>query len=137
MVFEDTEGYKSVNYDGLIPVLIEALNEQKQRIDQLEKQLSQQSTKTQTGDLIPAKLYQNQPNPFDQITKIKMYLPDDVQQAPLLIYNLNGQTMKQIPMSNRGETSIDIEGGSLASGMYLYALIADHEEVDLKRMILK
>ena len=147
LVAEDEEGYLSVNYDGLIPVLIEALKEQQTQLDeqkayfedkiaQLEKQLDGKAENNQELHA-PAKLYQNTPNPFDQITAIKMYLPESVNQATLFIYNMQGQTIKQIKVTQRGETALEIAGNTLSSGMYLYALIADNEEVDVKRMILK
>ena len=37
----ENEGYKTTNYIGLIPVLIEALKEQQQMIDDLKTQIEQ------------------------------------------------------------------------------------------------
>ena len=42
LVKEDDNGLLSVNYSGLIPVLIEAIKEQQKRIDELEKRIAQQ-----------------------------------------------------------------------------------------------
>ena len=82
-------------------------------------------------------LYQNHPNPFDQTTEISMFIPTEVQQADLYIYTLKGEVLMHIPIQQRGATSIQIEGSTLPSGMYLYAVVADNEEVDAKRMILR
>jgi len=82
------------------------------------------------------KLYQNTPNPFNQSTEIKYYLPQDVKTAYLCIYNLQGAQIKQIKIIQRGEGSQWISGSELAAGIYLYALIVDGKEVDTKRMIL-
>ena len=41
LVKEDAKGSLSVNYDGLIPHLLEAIKEQEQRIDKLEKRLAE------------------------------------------------------------------------------------------------
>ena len=44
--------------------------------------------------------------------------------------------MKKFTLTERGENFLTIEGYELTPGMYLYALIADGQEVDIKRMIL-
>ena len=49
---------------------------------------------------------------------------------------LSGRQLKQITLSERGEGSVTINGSELTAGIYLYALIADGREVDVKRMIL-
>ena len=137
LVVEDIEGYLSVNYDGLIPVLIEALKEQTQRIEALEQKLSSQSNIEDQSFNTPAQLYQNKPNPFDEVTTIDMYLPDGSKDAVLYIYNMQGQLLKSINIQQRGNASVEIVGNTLSAGMYLYALIVDNEEVDVKRMILR
>lgn len=38
--------------------------------------------------------------------------------------------------SRGNEVTVDITAGELSAGMYLYALIADGEIIDTKRMIL-
>ncbi len=139
LIVEDNEGFKAVNYNGMIPVLVQALKEQQAEITNLKAELEalKAAPGTEAEALVPAQLYQNRPNPFDQNTQIKMYLPEQVQTATLYIYNMQGQTLKQIQVSERGETEVEISGSTLKSGMYLYALIADNEEIDVKRMILK
>ncbi len=138
LVVEDSEGYKAINYDGLIPVLIEALKEQQSRIEQLEAKLAPSTQE----DIIPQaqqapQLFQNNPNPFDQMTRIQMYLPEQVQKATLHIYNMQGQALRQIEINERGQAEVEVAGNTLQPGMYLYALIADGQEIDVKRMILQ
>ncbi|MDR2805321.1 MAG: tail fiber domain-containing protein [Dysgonamonadaceae bacterium] len=83
-----------------------------------------------------ASLQQNSPNPFSQSTQIKFYLPQSIKKAFLNIYNLQGKQLKQFAVTQRGEGSQQIVGSELEPGIYLYALIADGQEVDVKRMIL-
>jgi hypothetical protein len=83
-----------------------------------------------------ASLQQNIPNPFSQTTQIKCYLPPSITSATLNIYNLQGKQLKQIVVAQRGESSLLIAGSEFEPGIYLYALIADGREVDVKRMIL-
>jgi len=49
---------------------------------------------------------------------------------------MTGKQLMQIPLTQRGEGVELIQGSHLAPGIYLYALIADGREVDVKRMIL-
>jgi hypothetical protein len=42
----------------------------------------------------------------------------------------------EVDIAERGEGAWVLDGSQLHSGMYIYALIADGKEVDVKRMIL-
>ena len=64
------------------------------------------------------------------------YIPENAKAAKLCIYNLQGAQIKQIAIAERGEGIQAILGAELTAGMYLYALIVDGKEIDVKRMIL-
>ena len=81
-------------------------------------------------------LYQNTPNPFTESTLIRCDIAENVVKADLYIYNMNGEQLAEYAVTERGETCITIDGGSLNAGMYLYALITDGQVIDTKRMIL-
>jgi hypothetical protein len=49
---------------------------------------------------------------------------------------MQGEQLKQIAITDRGEGQQTISGSEFPAGMYLYALLADGKEVDVKRMIL-
>ena len=83
-----------------------------------------------------ATLSQNIPNPFNQSTKINMYLPADITKAVLYVYTMQGVQIDKFEIYERGDTFITIEGHTLKAGMYLYTHIADGKEVDTKKMIL-
>jgi hypothetical protein len=142
-VFYDQDADKYyIEYNAIIPVIVEAMKEQqttieglKSRIDVLENSSAKQKSATIDG-MIQASLNQNIPNPFNTKTNIEMYLPNTVSLATLYIYNMQGVQIKQIVVNARGNTSVTIEGNSLKAGMYLYTLIADGKEVDTKKMIL-
>ncbi|MEO1652196.1 MAG: tail fiber domain-containing protein, partial [Bacteroidota bacterium] len=140
LVREDAEGYLSVNYDGLIPVLIEALKAQKEyfeaRISKLEARDQQEETADEVAPNRLAQLYQNTPNPFDQDTKISFFLPESTQKAQLFIYDLQGKQIKKVTIQDRGEASVDFQARALEAGMYFYSLMADGEEVAMKRMMI-
>ena len=91
---------------------------------------------TLTENLTPV-LYQNTPNPFSQQTEIKYFIPTNTKTALLCIYDLQGKQLKQIPLPERGEEGAQtILGSEFAAGIYLYGLIADGKQIDLKRMVL-
>lgn len=81
-------------------------------------------------------LYQNTPNPFHKTTTIRARVPQGVQQASILIYNLQGMELANYPLVERGEISLEISAGRFSSGMYLYTLLADGQTLDTKKMIL-
>jgi hypothetical protein len=83
-----------------------------------------------------SQLFQNNPNPFSKSTQIKYYLPSTVQNAMLCIYDLQGKQLKKITITERGNSAQIISGSEFAAGIYLYGLMADGNEVDVKRMIL-
>ena len=151
LVKENKEGYLSINYSGLIPVLVEALKEQQALIETLQEEVSGlkntgQTLKSQdfsnTDSPIfdangKAELFQNVPNPFEAKTEISFYLPQQVQRAEIIVYDMRGAQLQVIPITGRGESSVNINGYSLKPGIYLYALVADGTWIDTKRMLLK
>lgn len=87
-------------------------------------------------DKLESELFQNTPNPFSDNTVIKYVIPQDVQNANLLIYDMNGKQIEQFVLTQKGMGSIVLEGSHLEAGMYLYSLIVDSKVIDVKRMIL-
>ena len=149
-VFYDEESDKYyIEYDAIIPVIVEAMKEQQAKIELLEDEIEALNNKsneksasitnyTPEGVAVSntPSLGQNVPNPFNVSTRIDIYLPNTVTSAKLYIYNMQGSQVKSFNINERGNTSITIEGNSLEAGMYLYTLIADGREVDTKKMIL-
>lgn len=152
LVSEDKEGMLSVDYIGLIPVIVEAIKEQQLLIDELNEKIenlesnslisfkktivSQETEVNALSETSGAALYQNTPNPFSQSTQIKYYLPQETATAYLCIYNMQGRQLKQITLTDRGEGYQVVSGAEFPAGIYLYALLVDGKEIDTKRMIL-
>jgi len=89
-----------------------------------------------TTQTTTAVLYQNSPNPFKQSTTIKLELPQTIVNALVCIYDLTGRQLKCFTVTERGNTSVQINASQLTAGMYHYALIADGNLIDTKTMVL-
>ena len=146
LVNEDAEGYLSINYVELVPVLIRSIQELKAELDEMKgadgtmrkaaKGSMQDETLQISGtSLQNAKLYQNTPNPFTERTEIRFTLPDDAQNAYIYIFDMQGKMLRQIPVDPSMQ-SVTINGYELSAGIYLYSLAVNGQEIDTKRMIL-
>lgn len=139
LVYEDEEGYLGVDYVGLIPVLVEVIKEQQYQINELKENVKYFSAKVLAESESPtnsSRLYQNSPNPFDERTEIKYYTPENSMFASIIVYDLTGSQLIKFDLSNKGSSSLVIDGNKLKAGMYIYTLLVDGREVDTKKMIL-
>ena len=144
LVVESQDGFLAINYLEIIPLLIRSVQELKCELDAsknnnapVQRESTRSAKEEATAiDAIVTALYQNTPNPFTESTLIRCDVADDVVKADLYIYNMNGEQITEYAITERGETSVVIDGGILNAGMYLYALIADGQVIDTKRMIL-
>lgn len=142
LVTESQDGYLAINYTEIIPLLIRSVQELNAKLEQYEngnapvQKTQARNTDVTNIDAVVTTLYQNTPNPFTESTLIQCDVAEDVVDADLYIYDMNGKQIDTYPITERGATSITIEGHSLEAGMYLYALIADGQVIDTKRMIL-
>lgn len=93
---------------------------------------------TQNGNEIPAsfKLYNNYPNPFNPVTKIKFDLPEQ-SYTRLVVYDLLGKEVKTLVnmQLQSGSYTADLNADGLSSGIYFYR-IETGKFTDIKKMIL-
>jgi hypothetical protein len=142
--YDDSIDLYGIQYDKIVPVLVEAIKEQQTIIESMQAELQTikfKSTQDQTepGQLdrnTQALLYQNSPNPFSTSTKIEYYVLENTKEAMINVYDMNGTQLKSIPLHLTGYGNITINGNELKAGMYFYTLIADGQIIDTKRMIL-
>ena len=152
---------KAIAYSSIIPLLIEAIKEQQSQIEKLqnlvnihEKELekwknccvenSKSDFKRATVNEIEVNLlnntknilYQNTPNPFYENCKINYFLTEFTKNAVINIYDMNGSLLKNIKLQQLGNSYVIINGSEFNSGMYIYVLIVDGQQVDSKQMIL-
>ena len=145
IVYEEGDGYLSVNYMELIPILIKSIQELNAKVEELENPASKSvmrngTSEGTTGIRATAQettaLFQTNPNPFTENTVIECAISSDVKNATLYIYDMNGRQIDSMPIENRGRVSLTIQGGSLDAGIYMYTLITDSQVVDTKRIII-
>lgn len=127
----------------LVKTLQQQNEAQQQRIETLERLVGTAaipalSDKTTSTEALPQgiALYQNAPNPFTQTTVIGAQVPENVQQAKIVVYNLQGLELASYPLRERGKVTVEISGKCFPAGMYLYALVADGKVIDTKKMLL-
>ena len=126
------DGLKATN-DSLINIV----NSLQSQINDIQQQIKGLKTGNAYGGFGDAPLLkQNAPNPSDNSTLIGYYLPASTGNAQMQITDMTGRNLKTIALNNRGAGQITITAGSLASGTYIYTLIADGKIVDSKKMVL-
>lgn len=142
MVLEGQDGYLAVNYVELVPVLVKAIQELKQQVDELQGTATSKRApaKTSTTDVrnTTAKkniLYQNTPNPAKEQTIIRYQLADNAKDAAICIFDMQGKMLKKLPVSSDND-SVTINGYELGQGMFLYSLVVNGQEIDTKKMII-
>lgn len=80
-------------------------------------------------------LNQNTPNPFTDKTVISYFIPENVKQAQILVYDDMGILVKKFDITAKGEGSITYHSGNSRKGLYAYSIIADGKLIDTKKMI--
>lgn len=149
LVETDVYGHRYINYLELVPVLISAINELYDAIEDAGLVLGVQTqgggakgaklgvgADATTEENEGAKLYQNTPNPFSAETVIEYYVPAGAKSATLYVFNLSGEMLQNHPLKQYGHGMVTLSGGTLAAGMYVYSLVVDGQIVDTKQMIL-
>ena len=148
--FEDEDRYY-IEYNAIIPVIVEAMKEQQAIIQELKDNMAaieanNSNNTLKSASIAPgesdnitdskATLDQNTPNSFSQTTTIGYTLNEKVQKAMICIYDMNGAQLKCIPLELSLHGNITINGNEFKAGMYMYSLITDGQLIDTKRMIL-
>lgn len=143
----------SLRYGDFVVPLVKAVQELSEENEILRKEVSElkalveKALAGKTTDIgtksvslsqtVPSVLLeQNVPNPFTQNTTIRYKLPQKFYSAKITITDMNGRSVKQIPLATSDNGAVNIEAGSLVAGTYLYSLIVDDNLIDTKKMIL-
>ena len=131
LVSESQEGFLSINYVEMIPLLIQSIQELKAELDALKTAAKVQERMSVQG----TSLMQNTPNPFSDRCIIRCSIPLDIQNASLYLYDYSGRQIQSRNITERGDVLLVFEGTGLDAGIYLYSLITDGVIVETKRMV--
>lgn len=144
----DNDNY-SLAYSQFVVPLVKSVQELSKQNEELKKEIDElraMVVKTNGGNKTgtikiseessEAKLFQNAPNPFNQSTIIRYSIPADAKKAILTITNMEGVKMAEFDLVIQGRQNIEISGGKLSPGTYIYSLIVEEKLIDSKKMIL-
>lgn len=142
----DSLGTYTVNYIGIIPLLVESVKELDFIIENLNTEISllKQEVKTLKNKCIEsefskqdfkAKLFQNKPNPFNVETTINYEIKGEYNSAWIYLYNFQGSLINKY-LLQKNSNSINVSSNNLRPGVYYYSLYIDEIEIDTKKMII-
>lgn len=125
--------YEAVNYGELITILIKGFQEQHKIIDSQKLEIAQlrqeivnwQGRSIDTNGQSQTRLFQNNPNPFDQNTTITYFIDENttISSATIEVRNIMGNLESTLTLGDRsGLGSIDYNGSSLTQGYYIFTL---------------
>jgi trimeric autotransporter adhesin len=148
LVMQNKDGYLAVNYQGLVPVLVEGFKEQQATIAAQQQQIEElkalvhsmagtaiSKNAVSLSDKNTIVLNQNTPNPFAESTVITYSIPAEFSMAQILFTTSDGKLIKAVDITTGGEGSLNVFANDLSSGMYIYTLMVDGKTIDTKRMV--
>ncbi len=155
---DDLDKRLGIFYSDIIPILIRGIQEQQAMVESVKLQnellssklhhfeMNIENSNPSNSNLISnsidsdamndTKLFQNTPNPFKDKTEIKFLIPKTAKSAYLCVYDLQGKQILRYENLPSGEGSIEINGGILYPGIFIYSLIIDGKYIGEKRMVL-
>ncbi|HSW54184.1 MAG TPA: NosD domain-containing protein [Ignavibacteriaceae bacterium] len=111
-----------------------------QRVDAILRKNFGSGSKENQKELLPTEytLYQNYPNPFNPTTTIKYDLPN-TSDVSLIVFDILGRKIKELVNTKQqaGKYEVQFNASNLASGVYIYQLIAEKYMQSRKMILLK
>ena len=155
----NSEEYLMVEESAIKYMLVNAMQEQQAMIqeqqtiiERLEEELeivktqlnektgktgNAQSIELNGNNLEKASLGQNAPNPFEGKTIINYFVPENTENASIVIFDITGKMIKEIDLETKGSAQIDLMMSNMPSGTYRYNLIINGKTADSKQMVIK
>ncbi|MBD0254415.1 MAG: tail fiber domain-containing protein [Cytophagales bacterium] len=153
-----TEQYLDYDANALTYLLVNAVQEQQQQVEQKDARIAALETQVATlarelsairamldRPMLPlpgtegggvARLWQNQPNPTSGTTLIRYYIPEGATSAQLKVFTADGREMGSYNITGRGEGQFTLPVDRLDSGTYLYHLVVDNQPTAAKKLVL-
>ena len=132
----------AVNYTAMIPMLIRAVQDQKQTIDMLQNELSalksELAKNPEVNELMKVEedrmvIY---PNPATNVTKISFKNQGEKDaSARVEVVNLNGETLQTVNVG--GKNSLEVDTSGLRKGVYFVRYFAEGKLTETKRILIE
>lgn len=139
LVHEDSEGGLSVDYIGLIPLLIQTVQQLDAEVKALRGEgglVKGMGPGAGTGDfeVIPTKEVIISTNGS---CEIEYMLPETVKSARLYIYSISGKLADSHVVNDRGNGKLSFDTSKLSKGIYIYTLFADGQPIGSSQIIVQ
>ena len=132
--------FKAVNYNGLISILTAGIKELNIELKTIKEEFAiLKNAKNSLSNLSEnnnkAFMEQNIPNPFTDQTIIRYQLPVGVNNAIIMVMDLNGKLIKNYAVNNN-QSEIVIKASEIGKGFFIYSLVQNGQELVTKKMII-
>lgn len=135
----EEDGY-GVNYTAMIPLLIRAVQDQKQTIESLQEELTDLKSKiTENGEMAELLDLEGDkmtifPNPSNSVANISLK-GTNRGSVSLEVINLNGEVVQRI--ANANSKSAEINTSEMLKGVYFVRYIRDGKVLETKRLLIE
>lgn len=148
-VIKNSDGYYSMNYTTIIPILTQGIKEQQVQIEKQEKEIAAlkasldeiknmlnnqpvNASKTKSGSSIKVN-----PNPVTGVSRINYTVEEEFSKGMIVVYNLEGKIVKQYNLPAQSKNGqIQINKNEFVSGMYIIALISGNKEITTEKCLI-
>lgn len=133
LVYEGGDGFLSVNYMELIPLLIQSIQSLKDEVDQLKnnQKISKRTTIVSSNQMEKVSSINRISVSYETVT-ISCNIASSVKNANIFVYDANGNQIYSSDIKDRGHIDKDIKGFSLNDGIYVCSLLTD-SDMDSRR----
>ncbi len=145
LVITSDQGYKAVNYNGLVPVLIEGVKEQQNLIEEqkaiinnLEDRLAAIESKlgvSEENKSVAAGTFNIYPNPNDGQFTFSYQLMDLTMDTRLVVINSSGEEVSATQFYQT-EGKMDVNMSNQASGLYIAEVVQDGKVLKTIKFII-
>ncbi|HEX8517840.1 MAG TPA: tail fiber domain-containing protein [Bacteroidia bacterium] len=165
LTFVDDSSLMHVNYDRVVPILVESIKELDSQLQQKDSAISamqaqinqilnnmesccntnhtmlQNNSSSVIGLDVELKdgqsivLEQNVPNPFAEQTTISYFLPENTSKAQILFYNSQGKLIQSTELTQKGKGQLNVFASDLTNGIYTYSLVVDGKIIETRKMV--
>lgn len=135
VVKTDESGRKLINYTAIIPVLVQAVQELKQTVDNQQATINELTAKlnlTASTQPVSNGILSCTPNPVTSIMQVKLGSAADGGNSVLNLSDLSGNVISRVA-ANGASATIDMS--NLKSGMYILSLYSEGKLCDTRHIV--